>query len=103
MNKFDQDVFDAELWYHYALENYDEKHLILYGRGLGATFACYVSSNNNPKRLCLESPFYSFSYLGRYHFPFLPHKLISKYFVDVKCKIYILQGKLNNLIHYKNS
>ncbi len=77
---------------------------------MGATFAWYVSSKNNPKQLCLESPFYSFSYLGRYHFPFLPYKLISKnkfntskYFVDVKCKIYFFHGKLNNLIHYKNS
>lgn len=110
--KFNEKDFlqDSILWYNYALESYDENLISVYGRGLGTTFACYVSSLNNPKQLCLESPFYSFGYLGKFHYPFLPHKLISKYkfntakyFVNVNCKIFIFHGKMNKLIHYKNS
>ncbi len=131
MNKFDLDVLmmdyrgfgkstgkfkelnflkDSELWYNYALESYEEQLISVYGRGLGATFACYVASLNNPKQLCLESPFYSLGYLGKFHYPFLPRKLISKYkfdtakyFVNVPCKIFIFHGEMNKLIHYKNS
>ena len=77
---------------------------------MGATFACYIASLNNPKQICLESPFYSFEYLGKFHYPFLPRKLISKYnfdtakyLINVNCKIYIFHGKKNKLIHHKNS
>ena len=101
---------DSNLWYEYALQKYDEKNISIYGRGLGATFATYVASINNPNRLCLESPFFSLAFLAKFHYPYLPYKLLSKYkfdtakyFLDVKCKIYIFHGKENKLIHYKNS
>ena len=101
---------DAKLWYNYGRDRYDEDKISIYGRGLGATFATYVASLNNPKRLCLESPFCSLNYMAKMHYPLLPVKLISKYkfetykyIGDVKCKVYLFHGKLNKLISYKNS
>ena len=131
MNKFDYDVLlmdyrgfgkstgkfneknflsDAILWYSYALDHYSEVDISVYGRGVGATFATYVASLNNPKRLCLESPIYSLYYVAKAHYTYLPIKMISKYkfetdkyIVDISCKIYIFHGKQNKFINYKNS
>ena len=110
--KFNEQNFlsDSMLWYSYALDHYSEEGISVYGRGVGATFASYVASLNNPKRLCLESPIYSLYYMAKAHYPYLPIKMISKYkfetdkyIVDVSCKIYIFHGKLNKYINYKNS
>lgn len=110
--KFNEKIFlsDSILWYSYALDHYSEEDITVYGRGVGATFATYVASLNNPKRLCLESPIYSLYYVAKVHYPYLPIKMISKYkfetgkyIVDVNCKIYIFHGKQNKFINYKNS
>jgi alpha-beta hydrolase superfamily lysophospholipase len=110
--KFNEKAFlsDSLLWYSYSLDYYNEERISLYGRGLGATFATYVASLNKPKRLCLESPFYSMNYVARAHYPFLPTRLLSKYkfetvkyIVDVHCKIYIFHGRKNKFINYNNS
>lgn len=110
--KFSEQSFlsDSILWYDFALDRYNEDVISVYGRGIGATFAAYVASLNNPKRLCLESPFHSINYVARAHYPYLPIKIISKYkfetdryIVDVNCKIYIFHGIQNELVNYKNS
>jgi len=47
---------DAQLFYEYALERYDESDIILYGRSLGTGIATKLAANNNPDRLILETP-----------------------------------------------
>ncbi len=92
------------------LKHYDESVITLYGRGIGATFATYLSSINNPKQLILESPLYNLFYTAKFHYPFVPAKLISRYkfetaayITKVTCKIFIFHGKINELVNYKNS
>ncbi len=101
---------DAVLWYKYTLKHYDESVITLYGRGIGATFATYLSSINNPKQLILESPLYNLFYTAKFHYPFVPAKLISRYKFDTAayiskatCEIFIFHGKINELVNYKNS
>jgi hypothetical protein len=101
---------DAELWYNHAKLLYDERDMVVYGRGLGATFAGYVSSINNPKYLCLESAMYSLIYASKFHYRFLPKKLFIKYkfnladnLKNVACNTFIFHGMKDNLIHYSNS
>lgn len=101
---------DAQLWYNYVKQYYDEDQIVLYGRGLGATFATYVASKNNPGFLCLEMPMYDLLYTSKFHYPFLPLKFILKYklstaqyFVEVNCKKYLFHGKQDELIPYTNS
>jgi len=102
---------DAKLWYAFAKDLYDESLITVYGRGIGASFATYVSSLNNPKQLILESPLYDLLFTSKIHYPYVPFKgLISKYRFEtaafigkVKCKIYIIHGKQNTLVDYRNS
>ncbi len=110
--KFNEQDFlkDSKLWYNCALENYDESIITVYGRGIGATFATYVASLNNPKQLCLESPVFNLNYVVKDNYPYLPYQMFlkykfntAKYLVNVKCKVYIFHGKQNELVHYTNS
>jgi len=101
---------DSQLWYDYVMNRYDEDKIALYGRGIGATFATYVASRNNPKILCLESPLYNLFYTAKFHYPYVPRKIISKYefntakyFTTVSCMKYIFHGKQDDLVHYTNS
>ncbi len=101
---------DAELWYNQAKQHYDERNIVLFGRGLGATFASYVAARNNPKYLCIESAMYTLLYASRFHYRFLPMKWVLKYkfnlaesLENVACKTYIFHGIKDNLIHYSNA
>lgn len=102
---------DAKLWYDFTKDLYDESLITVYGRGIGGAFATYVSSVNNPKQLILESPLYDLIFTSKIHYPYiLLMEFIPKYRFDtaayiknVKCKIYIIHGKLNTLVDYRNS
>ena len=99
---------DAQLFYDYALNIYDENEIVLYGRSFGSGIATRLASKNNPCRLVLESPFSSAVDLGKHRFPFLPISLLSEfrfpsidYMRDVKCPVYIFHGTDDNVIPYK--
>jgi len=109
--KYNEQVMfsDALLWYNYAKNIYDENLITIYGRGIGATFATYIASLNNPKQLLLESPLYNMFVTAKVLYPYLPNRLISKYKFDtaayiteVNCKIYIFHGEGNELVNFKN-
>ncbi len=63
---------DTQIWYDYAKQFYKESEITVYGRSLGTTFATFIASENNPKNLILESPFYSIEEVAKSRFPFLP-------------------------------
>lgn len=99
---------DAQLFYDYALKNYDENEIVLYGRSFGTGIASKLASTNHPCRLILESPFSSAVDLGKHRFPFLPITLMSEfrfpstdYMQDVKCPVYIFHGTDDTVIPYK--
>lgn len=100
---------DAQLWYNYAKANYKEERIYLYGRGIGATFAAYLASVNQPNRLFLESPMYSLPATARSQYPYWPIEIALKYRFDtakyiqkVTCKSYIFHGKKDNLNTFAN-
>jgi len=101
---------DSLLWYDFTRKLYEEDKITVYGRGIGSTFATYVASKNNPIKLVLESGVYSLYYTAKIQYPYLPTKLILKYKFEtfnyigqVNCKIYLLHGKKDRLVHYSNS
>ena len=42
-------------------ERYSEDYLIVYGRSLGSGFATKLASDNNPRYLILDSPYFNFT------------------------------------------
>lgn len=100
---------DAQLFYEYALNTYDEKEITVYGRSLGASIATHVASNNNPAKLILETPFYSLLDVAQDRFPFLPIKQVLKYKMtsfkyiqNTKAPIRIFHGTTDNVVSYES-
>lgn len=100
---------DSEVWYAFAKANYPESQIHVYGRSLGTTFATYVASNNNPKNLTLETPFYSIEDEARSRFSWLPIRRLLKYKMptykyinDVSCPITILHGTSDEVVAYEH-
>jgi hypothetical protein len=104
----EQNLFnDADLFYNYALKTYSEADIIVYGRSLGTAFATFVASENNPRKLILETPFYSLEEIARKRFPFLPVKyllnyrfLSNKFIKAISCPVVIFHGTKDNIVPY---
>jgi alpha-beta hydrolase superfamily lysophospholipase len=52
---------DMQFVYSSLAANYSESHLIVYGRSLGSGFAAKVASDNIPRYLILDAPYYNFT------------------------------------------
>jgi len=70
---------DAQIAYDHLKNTFKESDIVVYGRSMGATFAIFVSSQNKPKQLMLEAPFYSLVDAINGNFPFLPFNTLLKY------------------------
>ncbi len=87
-----------------------EHHIIVYGRSIGSGFACKLASDNKPRYLILDAPYYSFLKVAERYLPILPHKWILRYHLrtdkwikHVNCHTYILHGNRDWLIPIKHS
>lgn len=101
---------DAQLFYNYAKELYAEDQIIVYGRSFGTGIASYLASENTPKKIVLESPFYSAVNLGKHRFPFLAVNWLSnfrfpsnEYLKNVNCEIHIFHGTEDVVIPFESA
>ncbi len=101
---------DMQFVYETLLAQYPEDHLILYGRSMGSGFATKLASDNHPRYLILDAPYYSFSKVVERYLPFLPLRLVlrfklrsDKWIQRVTCPIYILHGTRDWLIPIRHS
>ncbi|MEO9818150.1 MAG: alpha/beta fold hydrolase [Flavobacteriaceae bacterium] len=100
---------DAQLFYDHALNRYMESDIVIYGRSLGTSVATHLASRNAPKKLILETPFYSLLDVARERFPFLPvermlqYKMTSfKYIQKIQVPISIFHGTKDNVVPYES-
>jgi alpha-beta hydrolase superfamily lysophospholipase len=82
---------DALLSYEYAKKQFSEESIIVYGRSLGTTFASKVASENNPKHVILEAPFYSLHNAANYKY-----KVIPKFVLNFKFNTHLLVPKIKS-------
>jgi uncharacterized protein len=101
---------DMQFVYDTLSIQYSEHHLIVYGRSLGSGFAAKVASDNKPRYLILDAPFYSFLKVTERFLPILPVRLILNYqfrtdrwIRHVNCHTYILHGTKDWLIPISHS
>ena len=101
---------DMQFVYDRLASKYHEDHIIVYGRSLGSGFAAKLASDNSPRYLILDAPFYSFRKAVERFLPFLPMKYVlrfqlrtDKWIPFIKCHTYILHGTNDWLIPISNS
>lgn len=101
---------DMQFVYNKLTETYQENHIIVYGRSLGSGFAAHLASENKPRYLILDAPYYSFKKVVERFLPMLPIKFVlrfhmrtDKWLPNVNCHTYILHGTKDWLIPIRNS
>ena len=103
-------VADMQYVYDRLKETYPEDHLIVYGRSLGSGFATKLASDNHPRYLILDAPYYNFRKVIQRFLPFLPVRWVLRYHLrtdlwirKVTCPVYILHGTRDRLIPLRHS
>lgn len=101
---------DVQFVYEALAKKYPEDHLIVYGRSIGSGFATKVASDNNPRYLILDAPYYSFRKVVERFLPILPVRIVLRYHLrtdkwirSVKCHTYIIHGTRDMLIPLRHS
>jgi len=101
---------DAQTTYRWLKSQYPEEEITLYGRSLGSGIAARLAAWNHPKRLILDSPYYSFLYHIRLYAFWMPlnwllrYKLRTDQFIkQVEAPVIIFHGNRDRLIPYFQS
>ncbi len=101
---------DMQFVYTSLTTQYSESHLIVYGRSLGSGFAAKVASDNHPRYLILDAPYYNFRRVIERFLPILPVRFVLRYHLrtdkwlqKVKCPVYIIHGTKDWLIPIRHS
>jgi uncharacterized protein len=101
---------DMQFVYDSLAKKYPESHLIVYGRSMGSGFATKLATQNNPRYLILDAPYYSFRKVAERFLPFLPVRYVLRYHLrtdqwiaGVKCPTYIIHGTKDWLIPIAHS
>ncbi len=107
----EKDMFsDMQFVYNKLLIQYPEQHILVYGRSIGSGFASKIASDNNPRYLILDAPYYNFTKVVERFLPFLPVQFIllyklrtDKWIKHVNCHTYIIHGTKDRLIPIRHS
>jgi uncharacterized protein len=101
---------DMQVIYDSLANQYHEHHIIVYGRSLGSGFAAKLASDNSPRYLILDAPFYNFSKAVQRFIPILPMRYVLRYRLQtdkwirkVNCHTYIIHGTKDWLIPFSQS
>lgn len=101
---------DAQKAYDFLKTRYKENEITVFGYSLGSGLAAYVASKNEPKRLIMNAPYYSWKTLIADEIaPPVPQYIINydiptyKYLDTVDCPVYIFQGTRDYLVNGKTN
>lgn len=101
---------DMQFVYDDLAARYTQQHIIVYGRSLGSGFATKIASDNKPRYLILDAPYFSFTKAIERFLPILPvrfvlrfHLRTDKWIGNVSCHTYIIHGTRDWLIPVRNS
>ena len=103
-------ISDAQMIYKKLLYDYKERDIIVYGTSLGSGIAAEIAYNNNPKKLILETPYFNFYDVSKYHYPYLPNSILlhyqfktNKFLPELDIPIYLFHGTEDETVPYNSS
>jgi pimeloyl-ACP methyl ester carboxylesterase len=101
---------DMQFVYERLMSQYPQHHIIVYGRSMGSGFAAKIASDNSPRYLILDAPYYNFKRVVERFLPMFPlgwvlryHLRTDKWIRHVNCHTYIIHGTRDRLIPISNS
>ncbi|HET7117336.1 MAG TPA: alpha/beta fold hydrolase [Hanamia sp.] len=110
-NKSEKEMLkDVQVVYDTLAVQYHENQIIVYGRSLGSGFATKLASDNSPRYLILDAPYYNFAKAVQRFIPILPMRFVLRYQLrtdkwirKVNCHTYIIHGSKDWLIPISQS
>lgn len=100
---------DAEAVYQWVLARYPEGKVILCGRSLGSALAVHLAARHKPRRLILQSAYFSMLDVKRRIYPYVPGFVlryplrIDRWITAVTCPVDFIHGQIDQLIPYSSS
>ncbi len=97
---------DIQTVYDVLKTKYPEDQIILLGYSIGSGLAAKVASENHPKLLILQAPYYSLTDLVKHTFLIIPTFLLNykfethKYLQACKMPVVVFHGKEDEVIYY---
>ena len=105
----DQLYSDNQMIYDQILSRYSENKIIILGYSIGTGMAAKLASENSPKQLILQAPYFSLIDMMKRRFTAIPTFILkykfetNKYLEEVECPIVIFHGLQDGVIPYDNS
>lgn len=108
--KNQQQLFkDNQVVYNELKKNYSEENIIILGYSIGTGLAAKLASENKPKHLILQAPYYSLTDIMHQRFSFIPTFVLkykfetNVYIKNCNMPITIFHGNQDNVIYYDAS
>lgn len=100
---------DAQLGYEFLKKKFDEGQIVVIGYSIGTGAASHLASENSPKMLILQAPYYNLTEMAKTRMPFVPSFLLKykfdnqKQIENTKCPVYIFHGAEDKTISYEDA
>lgn len=100
---------DVQAAYDEMLKRTPEEKIVVIGFSIGSGIAAKLASQNHPRLLILEAPYYSLSDMMHHRYPFVPGFLLkykietNRYLENCKMPVVIFHGTSDNVIYYGSS
>jgi len=100
---------DIQITYNNLKKIYNEKEIIVVGYSIGTGLAAKLASENNPKLLILQAPYYSLTDMMKHTYPFVPVFLLkykfptNDYLKKCNMPVIIFHGNQDEVIYYGSS
>lgn len=108
--KSQDEIFqDNQVIYNTLKKKYNEEKITILGYSIGTGFASKLASDNNPKRLILQAPYYSLTDLMKNTYSILPTFILrykletNEYLKKCKMPITLFHGDNDEVIYYNSS
>ncbi|WP_028980433.1 alpha/beta hydrolase [Sporocytophaga myxococcoides] len=100
---------DIQTAYDELKKEYSEDKIIVLGYSIGTGLASKVASENKPKLLILQAPYYSLTDMMRHSYSIIPTVILkykfetNKHLKDCKIPVIIFHGDSDEVIYYGSS
>ncbi len=101
---------DADAACNYLKRRFDPSEMVVYGRSLGSGFAAYVAARHCPRKVLLETPYYSIERVAARRFPWLAIRRLIRYpmpaaafLQEAQCPVWLIHGTRDSVIPHENS
>ncbi|MFC6268257.1 alpha/beta hydrolase [Frigoriflavimonas asaccharolytica] len=100
---------DNQTVYNFFKKKYTEDKIVVLGYSIGTGLAAKLASENNPKLLILQAPYYSLTEIMEQNFSFIPSFILkykfatSEYLKKCKMPVVVFHGTNDEVIPFENS